>query len=123
MSFEALVEKVRQAETALEAKERQAAADWRQLKATWIASWTPGRIVVAGLVRASSSASANRQEVARGGGACRCCPRCAGLFAGGSAQAAAGEAEEAAETARTDGGRGRAGTARPRVAAAAASRP
>jgi hypothetical protein len=50
MSFDALLQKVKQAETALEAQERQAAADWRQFKASWRAAWTPGRIVVAGLV-------------------------------------------------------------------------
>jgi hypothetical protein len=70
MSFDALLQKVKQAETALEAQERQAAADWRQFKASWRAAWTPGRIVVAG------------------------------LFAGGSAQAAAGEASHAADTAQ-----------------------
>ena len=50
MSFEALIDKVKQAESALEAKERETAADWRQLKSSWLASWTPGRIVVAGLI-------------------------------------------------------------------------
>ena len=49
-SFNQLIEKVAQAEAALEAQERRVAADWRQLKASWKAGWTPGRIVVAGLV-------------------------------------------------------------------------
>ena len=49
MGFHELIEKVQQAETALEARERQAAADWRQTKATWRSMWTPGRIVIAGL--------------------------------------------------------------------------
>lgn len=49
-SFKQLIEKVAQAEAALEAQERRVAADWRQLKSSWKAGWTPGRIVVAGLV-------------------------------------------------------------------------
>ena len=48
MGFHELIEKVQQAETALEARERQAAADWRQTKATWRSMWTPGRIVIVG---------------------------------------------------------------------------
>lgn len=50
MSFDALIQKVKQAESALEAHERQGAAGWRQFKSSWRASWTPGRIVGAGLV-------------------------------------------------------------------------
>ena len=33
MSFESLIDKVKQAESALEAKERETGADWRQLAA------------------------------------------------------------------------------------------
>lgn len=50
MSFDALVQKVKQAEGALEAYERQGSADWRQFKSTWCAAWTPGRIMVVGLI-------------------------------------------------------------------------
>ncbi|HEY4556274.1 MAG TPA: hypothetical protein VIG68_07570, partial [Lysobacter sp.] len=50
MNFDQLIQKVEQAEDALEANERQFVADWRQLKASWRAGWTPGRIVVGGLV-------------------------------------------------------------------------
>lgn len=49
-SFQQLIEKVHQAEAALEAQERRVAADWRQLRASWATGWTPGRIVLAGLV-------------------------------------------------------------------------
>lgn len=101
MSFEALVDKVRQAETALEAKERQAAADWRQLKASWIASWTPGRIVVAGLATGFAVGKLEPvKKAASGSGALQLLSAVAGLFAGGSAQAAAGQAEHAADTAQ-----------------------
>lgn len=50
MSFDKLLNKVEQAESTLEAQERRMSADWRQLKRSWKASWTPGRIVVAGLL-------------------------------------------------------------------------
>lgn len=97
MSFESLIQKVQQAETALEAQERQTGADWRQFKASWKTAWTPGRIVSIGLV---SGFLVGRAEPAKrlmsGGGTLQLLSSLAGLFAGGSAQAAAGHAEEAA---------------------------
>jgi hypothetical protein len=100
MGFEALVEKVRQAETALEAKERQSAADFRQLKESWRASWTPGRIVVAGLASGFLVGKLEpEKKVASGSGALQLLSALAGLFAGGSAQAAAGQAAQAAGSA------------------------
>ena len=111
VSFEALLDKVKQAETALEARERQAAADWRQVKASWREGWTPWRIVVAGLVAGFAVGTVEPvRRVARGGGVLQLASALAGLFAGGSAQAAAGEAEHAARTAE-------------QVAAAADARP
>lgn len=100
VGFSALIEKVKQAEAALEAQERQAAADWRQLKASWIAGWTPARIVVAGLISGFAVGKAEPlAKVARGGGTLQLLSALAGLFAGGSAQVAAGEAQRAADTA------------------------
>ena len=49
MSFDALISKVQQAEQALEASERRTSRQWQQVKDTWRESWTPGRIVIAGL--------------------------------------------------------------------------
>jgi hypothetical protein len=100
VGFEALIEKVHQAETALEARERAAAADWRQLKSSWRATWTPGRIVIAGLVSGFVVGKLEPvKKVASGGGLLNLLSAAAGLFAGGSAQAAAGEAAKAADTA------------------------
>lgn len=100
MSFGALIEKVKQAETALEAQERQTAADWRQVKASWLSGWTPLRIVVAGLVSGFVVGKVEPlRRSARGGSTLQLLSALAGLFAGGSAQAAAGEAEHAARTA------------------------
>lgn len=118
VSFGALIEKVKQAETALEAQERQTAADWRQLKASWFAGWTPARIVVAGLVGGFIVGRAEplRRSV-RGGSTLQLLSALAGLFAGGSAQAAAGEAEHAAKTAEQT-----AAAVSPEAAMAAAAR-
>lgn len=99
MSFDRLIQKVTQAEDALEAHERRVAADLRQLKASWLAGWTPGRIVIAGLVSGFFIGRAEPlQAVVKGSGAMQVITMLSGLFAGGSAQAAASEAEHAAET-------------------------
>ena len=101
VSFGALIEKVKQAETALEAKERQASADWRQLKASWVAAWTPGRIVAAGLASGFLVGVIEpAKRVVGGNSVLQLLGTAAGLFAGGSAQAAAGKAEDAADSAQ-----------------------
>jgi hypothetical protein len=101
MSFAKLIAKVEQAEQALEAQERRVAADWRQLKDSWRAGWTPARIVIAGLVGGFMVGRAEPLRRIGGGGTLQLISALAGLFAGGSAQVAAGEAEHAAETAET----------------------
>ena len=99
MSFEQLIEKVTQAEDALEAHERRVAADLRQLKASWRAGWTPGRIVIAGVVSGFLMGRVEPLQavVAKGGGAMQLITMLSGLFAGDSALAAASGAEQAAE--------------------------
>lgn len=100
MSFESLIDKVHQAETALEAKERQTGADWRQCKASWVSLWTPGRIVSVGLVSGFIVGKVEpTKRMVRGSGALQMLSAVAGLFAGGSAQAAAGHAKQAADSA------------------------
>ena len=49
MSFEALQAKVARAEDALEARERQVAADFRVFGGCWHAIWSPPRVIGAGL--------------------------------------------------------------------------
>lgn len=100
MGFKQLITKVRQAELALEAQERQLSADWRQMKASWLSAWTPGRIVLAGVVSGFAVGRAQPlKAAARSGQIMQLITMLSGLFAGGSAQAAATEAEHAAETA------------------------
>jgi len=101
MRFESLIEKVHEAEHALEARERQAAADWRQCKASWRSLWTPGRLVSVGLVSGFLVGKAEpARRVVRGSGAMQMLSAVAGLFAGGSAQAAAGQAQHVADSAK-----------------------
>lgn len=101
MSFESLIDKVRQAETALEASERQTGADWRQFKLSWKQAWTPGRIVSIGLVGGFLVGKAEpAKRMVRGSGVLQMLSSLAGLFAGSSAQAAAGHAEQAANSAQ-----------------------
>lgn len=101
MSFESLIAKVHEAERALEARERQTAADWRQCRASWAALWTPGRLVSMGLVSGFLVGVAEpARRVARGSGTLQLLSAVAGLFAGGSAQAAAGHAQSVADTAQ-----------------------
>ena len=98
MGFHELIDKVKQAETALEAQERQAAADWRQFRASWHALWTPGRIVLAGVAAGFMTGSTSPlRGAAAGRGLLQLATVVSGLFASGSAQAAANEAEHAAE--------------------------
>ena len=99
MSFDALILKVKQAEVALEAQERQGAADWRQFKASWRAAWTPGRIVSVGLVTGFLVGRAKPLRAVTGGGALQMLSALSSLMASGSAQAAADEAGNAADSA------------------------
>lgn len=100
MSFDKLIAKVHQAENALEAQERHVAADFRQLKSSWRAAWTPGRIVIAGLVSGFLVGRAEPlRSAASGGSLVRIVSLVSGLFATTTAQAAASKADEAADSA------------------------
>jgi hypothetical protein len=101
MSFDALITKVQQAEAALESREREATRQWRQLQATWRASWTPGRIVIAGLAAGFVVGRARPLKAASGGGVLQLLTALSGLLASGSAQVAAEQAGEAADAAET----------------------
>jgi len=102
MGFKQLLTKVQQAEAALETRERLVADDWRKLKQTWRDTWTPGRVVIAGLV---SGFLVGRTQplraAARSGQFMQLATMLSGLFAGGTAKVAAEEAEHAADTAET----------------------
>ena len=101
MSFDALIAKVQQAESALESRERRTSEQWQQLKTTWRRSWTPGRIVIAGLVAGFMVGRARPLRVASGGGVLQMFTALSGLLASGSAQVAAEQAGDAADAAHT----------------------
>lgn len=103
MSFDQLLAKVHQAETALEAHERTVAADFRQLAVSWRRAWTPGRIVIAGLVSGFTVGRAQLLKHATGGGILQIITALSGLLASGSAQTAADNADEAAQAANAGG--------------------
>ena len=99
MSFDALITKVQQAEQALEGRERAASAQWRQVKTTWRESWTPARIVIAGLASGFLVGRAQPLKLAGSGGLLNLVTALSGMLASGSAQAAAENAEQAADAA------------------------
>lgn len=95
MSFDQLIDKVAQAENAVEAHERRFAADVRQLRQTWKSAWTPGRIVIAGLAGGFLAGRAEPlKTVARGEGAMRVVSLLTTLFATVSATTAATAADD-----------------------------
>lgn len=99
VSFESLIQKVHQAEIALEAKEREATADWRQVKTSWRAAWTPGRIVIAGLAGGFLFGRAEPFKRAAGGGTLQLISALGSLLAGDKAKQAADKAGHAAAAA------------------------
>lgn len=98
MGFKQLLTKVQQAEAALEARERRVVDDWQRLNVTWKEAWTPGRLIIAGLVAGFLVGRAQPlRAAARSGQWMQLVTMLSGLFAGGSAQAAAEQAEATAE--------------------------
>ncbi|HHW4681502.1 MAG TPA: hypothetical protein ACQGQX_08450, partial [Xylella taiwanensis] len=49
MSFRALCRRVERAERLVEQRSKQTCRHWRELQYAWLTSWTPLRIVIAGL--------------------------------------------------------------------------
>ncbi|KRD34812.1 hypothetical protein ASE35_08775 [Lysobacter sp. Root916] len=102
MSFEQLIAKVHQAEDVVEAQERRLVANLRQVQHSWREAWTPGRIVIAGLVSGFAVGRAEPLRVAaKSGGMMQMVSMLSSLFAGGSAGVAASQAERAADNTQT----------------------
>lgn len=91
MSLDALVNRVRQAEQAVEVREQRTQRQWVQFKATWRAAWTPGRIVVAGLVAGFAAGRAKPLRLAGSGGVLDLLRALTPLFVGVQAAQAAAE--------------------------------
>ncbi|MEO5962171.1 MAG: hypothetical protein ABIO75_05555 [Thermomonas sp.] len=99
MSFEDLIQKVKQAEIALETSERRTVSRWKQLKLVWKENWTPGRIVIAGLASGFLVGRSRPLKLAGSGGVLNLVTALSGLLASSSAHAAADEAGQAANAA------------------------
>lgn len=99
MSFDALIQKVKQAEDALENSERRTAARWKELKIVWKEGWTPGRIVIAGAALGFMVGRAKPLKLVGSGGLLNLVTAVSGLFASSNAQMAADEANNAANAA------------------------
>ncbi len=99
MGFSKLIDKVTQAEQALEARERSVSADWQQLKVAWRQAWTPGRIVVAGLAGGFLAGRLPLASMASatGGGVLQLVTALSGLVATGGVQLDDGDADDAAD--------------------------
>lgn len=97
MSLAAQIARVQRAEHALEASRADSIACWHQLKTLWRTSWTPGRIVIAGLAAGFAVGRARPLRLASSGGLLNLVNALSGLFAAGRAQAAAEAADSAHE--------------------------
>lgn len=104
MSYDTLLQKVRQAEQALEARERAVSADLRQVRASWRSLWTPGRIAAIGVAAGFAVGWSRGGRAAAGSagvGVLRLASSLLTLVGSLQAKAAADEAEDAAQTAES----------------------
>lgn len=97
-TFKQLIAKVHQAEDVVETREREVVADLRHLKSSWLAAWTPWRIVTAGLAAGFLVGRAEPMKaVGKSGGLLQMISMVSTLMASGSAKVAAEEASEVSE--------------------------
>lgn len=95
--FEALQRRVHKREKLLEGRYQQTIERKDALKASWREAWTPGRIVIAGLVSGFVMGRAEPVKIAvKSGNLMQIVTLLSGLFAGTSAQDAAQSADKAA---------------------------
>ncbi len=107
MNFEALKRRVAKHERLVEGRMQQTQEHWGDFKTTWRESWTPLRIVVAGLIsgfvvgRSDPMRAIGKLGAFGGGGAkvLQMVTALSGLFASVQASTAADEAEHAADKA------------------------
>lgn len=97
MSFNRLLHKVSHAEAAAQAQHRRLSADWRQLKGSWRAAWTPGRLIVAGLISGYAVGS-GKVGTATTGNSLRLLASLSALMTSHEAAAAAEAGEGVADT-------------------------
>ncbi len=100
MNFERLQHRVQRAEQLVEGRASQTQAHWRTLSQVWRDSWTPGRIVIAGLVSGFLAGRAEPMRSMNGARWLQMVGSLSSLFATVQAATAADQASEAADTAQ-----------------------
>lgn len=99
MKFESLERRVRRAEHILEGRIEQAQASRQTLRAAWREGWTPGRIVLAGLVSGFLTGRAEPLRSLTGARWLQMITSVSGMLATLQAAASADQAETASEQA------------------------
>ncbi|GGD33821.1 hypothetical protein [Pseudoxanthomonas indica] len=101
MNFERALRRVEKAEQLVEGRALQTQTHWQEFKSTWREAWTPGRIIVAGLVSGFLSGRAEPMRAMTGAKWLQMVGSLSSLFASVTAATAAGEASTAADEAST----------------------
>jgi len=100
MRFEKLLQHVQRAEQRVELRATHTQTQWSTLKQAWRAGWTPGRIVIAGLVSGFLVGRAEPLRALTGARWMQMFSAVSSLLATAQAAAAAEQAEQAADTAQ-----------------------
>lgn len=99
MNFERALRRVEKAEQLVEGRALQTQTHWQEFKSTWREAWTPGRIIVAGLVTGFLSGRSEPLRAMTGAKWLQMVGSLSSLFASVTAATAAGEASNAADEA------------------------
>jgi hypothetical protein len=99
MKFELLKQRVERAERLVELRAEKSVCEWKSLKQTWRAGWTPARIIAAGLAAGFLVGRTHPMRALSGTRWMPLVSSISSLFASVKAAMAAGQAGEAADTA------------------------
>jgi hypothetical protein len=100
MRFEKLLQHVQRAEQRVELRATHAQIQWTTLKQAWREGWTPGRILIAGVVSGFLVGRAEPLRTLTGARWMQMFSAVSSLLATAQAAAAAEQAEQAADTAQ-----------------------
>lgn len=100
MRFEKLLQHVQRAEQRVELRATHAQTQWTTLKQAWREGWTPGRILIAGVVSGFLVGRAEPLRTLTGARWMQMFSAVSSLLATAQAAAAAEQAEQAADTAQ-----------------------
>ncbi|CAN4277949.1 hypothetical protein LJR125_000810 [Pseudoxanthomonas sp. LjRoot125] len=100
MRFEKLLQHVQRAEQRVELRATHTQTQWTTLKQAWLEGWTPGRILIAGVVSGFLVGRAEPLRTLTGARWMQMFSAVSSLLATAQAAAAAEQAEQAADTAQ-----------------------